>query len=284
MGVARFLGSRNGTTLAGRRLRQGERAAVALGALVSFGGSSNRWRLIDDGPPVPMARPLDGGEPICAEHELIALPNTGAPEVTVYRDAAGEWMLERESGTERAVEGREVSAGGWRFTLHLPDVVAPTWEGEALPLSLERLSLRFTVSRDEEFIEVSAVAPGHTVELGARAHHGVLLALARARLEDQQEAARAPAASRLPETSQGWLYLAGAGAQPAPGRAAPQRGGVSLPPAVRQRGGGGGRGDHRAAQADASASPGRGPLRHRQRVTWRRRVRAHPARAVSCRR
>lgn len=207
MGVARFLGSRNGTTLAGRRLRQGERAAVALGALVSFGGSSNRWRLIDDGPPVPMARPLDGGEPICAEHELIALPNTGAPEVTVYRDAAGEWMLERESGTERAVEGREVSAGGWRFTLHLPDVVAPTWEGEALPLSLERLSLRFTVSRDEEFIEVSAVAPGHTVELGARAHHGVLLALARARLEDQQEAARAPAASRLPETSQGWLYL-----------------------------------------------------------------------------
>jgi hypothetical protein len=201
------LGSRNGTTLDGRRLGPGERATVARGAIVGFGGSSNRWRLIDDGPPVSMARPLDGSQPVCAEHEIIALPSTQVPEVTVFRDASGEWMIEREGGTDRAVDGREVSAGGQRFILHLPDVVAPTWEGEALAPALDQLRLRFTVSRDEEFIEVTALAPGHTLELGARAHHGVLLALARARLQDQQEAARASAASRLPETSHGWLYF-----------------------------------------------------------------------------
>ena len=201
------LGSRNGTTLDGRRLGPGERATVARGALVGFGGTSNRWCLIDDGPPVPMARPADGSEPVCAQHELLALPSTEVPEVTVFRDAAGEWMIEREGGPERAMDGREVSAGGQRFTLHLPDVVAPTWEGEALAPSLEQLSLRFTVSRDEEFIEVMALALGRTLELGARAHHAVLLALARARRQDQQEASRAQAPSRLPETSHGWLYL-----------------------------------------------------------------------------
>src|SRR3712207_4946261 len=37
------LGSRNGTTLDGRRLAAGERAQVARGAIVGFGGTSNRW-------------------------------------------------------------------------------------------------------------------------------------------------------------------------------------------------------------------------------------------------
>jgi hypothetical protein len=100
-----------------------------------------------------------------------------------------------------------VSAGGQRFTLHLPGLIAPTIEGELLAPAVDRIGLRFAVSRDEEFIEVTVLAGGRTIELGARAHHAVLLALARARIQDQQEAAKAPAASRLPETSQGWLYL-----------------------------------------------------------------------------
>jgi hypothetical protein len=200
------LGSRNGTTVDGRRLTPGERVVVTRGALIGF-ATSNFWRLVDDGPPVALARPLDGGEPVCADHELIALPSADAPEVTVYRDAVGEWVVERDGETERTADGREVSAGGLRFTLHLPDVVASTWDAESMAPSLDRVRLRFNVSRDEEFIEVTVLTGGKSIELGARAHHAVLLALARARRQDQEEASKAPAASRLPETSHGWLYL-----------------------------------------------------------------------------
>src|SRR4051812_7807185 len=80
------LGSRNGTTLDGRRLEAGERAPLARAAVVGFGGPANRWCLVDARPPVAMARPLDGTEPICAEHGLIVLPEPAQPEVTVFRD------------------------------------------------------------------------------------------------------------------------------------------------------------------------------------------------------
>ncbi|MDY7232973.1 FHA domain-containing protein [Hyalangium rubrum] len=202
------LGSRNGTTLDGKRLGAGERVAVKRGAVLGFAGAGNLWELVDDSPPVALARPLDGGEPVCAEHELIALPDAEAPEVTVYRDAVGDWVVERDGDTERTADGREVSAGGRSFTLHLPDIVASTWDAESLAPSLERLGLRFSVSRDEEFIAVTVLAEGgRTIDLGARAHHALLLALARARLEDQREAAQAPKGSGHPETRHGWLFL-----------------------------------------------------------------------------
>jgi hypothetical protein len=59
--------------------------------------------------------------------------------------------------------------------------------------------LRFRVSLDEEYVELRVVAGERTFDLGARAWHGVLLALARARRADQGDAS-------LPATAQGWVY------------------------------------------------------------------------------
>ncbi len=58
------LGSRNGTTVDGRRLGQGERAELARGVALRFGSSASPWSLADDGPPVVIAVPEGGGEPI----------------------------------------------------------------------------------------------------------------------------------------------------------------------------------------------------------------------------
>lgn len=194
------LGSKNGTTVDGRRLQPGERVGLARGAVLTFGSAGNRWVLVDDAPPSVMALPVEGGEPIAGEHDLLALPDAEAPEVTVYRDGAGDWVLDSDGATERIADGREVAVAGRRFTLHLPDVVPPTWEANEAPLSLERLSLRFRVSRDEEYIELTASAEGRSVELGARAHHALLLELARVRLQEQKEAPGQ-------DTSHGWIYL-----------------------------------------------------------------------------
>jgi hypothetical protein len=192
------LGSRNGTTVDGRRLDGGVRAPLARGAAIGFGSAAQVWCVVDDGPPAVIAVPVDGGDPIAGEHDLLALPSGEDPELTIYRDASAEWVVDRDGVLERAASGREVTAGGRRFTLHLPDVVAPTLEAAERPLSLDTITLSFRVSRDEEYVALAARDGERALDLGARAHHALLLALARARLRDRDQA--------LPDSSHGWVY------------------------------------------------------------------------------
>lgn len=197
------LASRNGTRVDGRRLAPGEREALRRDAIVGFGTHGHGWRLIDDGPPSTMAVPADGGAPLQAENEFLALPGEDEPEVTVYRDRAGAWVIER-SGSDAvpAVDGHELLAGGRRFVLHLADVIAVTWEGQSAPVNIHDATLCFAVTRDEEHVELALVANRRRVELGARAHFYLLLTLARARRDEAQ--AGEPAGSD--ESGHGWLY------------------------------------------------------------------------------
>jgi hypothetical protein len=192
------LGSRNGTTVDGRRLGPQERAPLARGASIGFGSEPHLWRLADDGPPVAIALPADGGEAVAGEHGLLALPDRDDPVLTVYRDATGGWVCDRDGAIELVTSGREVVAGERRFTLHLPDVVARTLDAAERPLSLETITLAFRVSRDEEYVALAARAGDRAIDLGARAHHALLLALARARLRDRE--------ADVSESSRGWVY------------------------------------------------------------------------------
>lgn len=63
-------------------------------------------------------------------------------------------------------------------------------------LTISALSLCFSVSPDEEYIELRALHPGGTIDLKARAHHYVLLLLARIRI----------ASRALPPEEQGWVH------------------------------------------------------------------------------
>jgi hypothetical protein len=202
------LASRNGTKVNGRRITPGERVALRRDALVGFGTQGLHWRLVDDGPPTAMAVPADGGAPLPAENDFLALPGEDEPEVTVYRNRAGEWMMER-SGRDavRAVDGQEVVAGGRRFILHLAEAITVTWEGQSVPLHIHDAVLRFAVTRDEEHVELS-VASGHRrIELGARAHFYLLLTLARARLDDARAAESGEnGAPDAAESGHGWRY------------------------------------------------------------------------------
>jgi hypothetical protein len=63
---------------------------------------------------------------------------------------------------------------------------------------LEDVEIGFSVSRDEETVELVVKIGTRAIELGARSHHYTLLVLARQRLEDRDE-------GELPEAEQGWL-------------------------------------------------------------------------------
>jgi hypothetical protein len=199
------LGSRNGTIVDGRRLAAGERVALARGAVIAFGDAENAWCLIDDAPPVVIAVPSDGGDPLCGRDALLALPSDDNPEAVVYRDAAGDWILENRGEAARIADRATVRAGSRGYVIRIPELIAATWDSSSPAPHLGGLTLQFSVSRDEEYIALTARGDNHVIDLGARAHHQVLLALARSRLEDRRAWASSGGSSP-PESSEGWVY------------------------------------------------------------------------------
>ena len=203
------LASRNGTKVDDQRITPGERVGLQRDATIVFGTRGHGWRLVDDGPPIAMAVPADGSAPLPADDDFMALPGEDEPEVTVYRNFAGEWLLEHSgSDAVRAVDGQEVVAGGRRFFLHLAEAIAATRDdGQKVPVDLHDTALHFAVTGDEEHVELTVVAERRRIELGARASFYMLLTLARARLDDARAGEDAESdAQGTGANDHGWVY------------------------------------------------------------------------------
>lgn len=194
----RDLGSRNGTFLNGAQLQPGRAYALTSGAELAFGQRAEIFRLLDDGPPQAMAIPLDGGEALVVEKDVLGVPSDSEPEASLYRDVDGIWKLEDLEGNVVVLDNHktfQVAARSWRFSC--PEVVGSTSAGGYLQLPKPVL-LRFAVSRDEEHVELAAVHDGRTIDLGSRTHNYILLTLARARLEDGK--------NQVADAACGWTY------------------------------------------------------------------------------
>ncbi|MEZ4449850.1 MAG: FHA domain-containing protein [Nannocystaceae bacterium] len=191
------LHSRNGTHVDEVRLASGARAILRVGARLRFGRDAPSWELCDASAPELMARSLASDALVRAEGGCLTLPDAQEPECSIYQDARGGWRVDQ--GDEVAtIEDREVvhaSGGPWR--IHLPTAVIGTMqEIDAGPV-VAGLSLRFAVSRDEEYVELTARTGDRVLDLQARAHHYPLLLLARRRLADVE--------SGLGIDEQGWI-------------------------------------------------------------------------------
>jgi hypothetical protein len=194
----RDLGSRNGTFLNGTQLQPGRAYALTSGAELAFGQRAELFRLTDDGPPQAMAIPLDGGEALVVEKDVLGIPSDNDPEASLYRDVDGLWKLEDLEGNLVVLDNHrtfQVAARSWRFSC--PEIVGSTSAGGYLQLPKPVL-LKFSVSRDEEHVELLALHDGRSLDLGSRTHNYILLTLARARLEDSKNEVADPAC--------GWLY------------------------------------------------------------------------------
>jgi len=178
------LGSRNGTFLDGRRLAAGERVALAAGARVSFGGLEDPWTLTDAGPPAAIALPLAGGERVPARDGILALPDPGAPRLTVFQGRDGQWRAEDNAGARAVVDEDTVEIGGRAWRLRLPEVDPLTFERPPEARTLERLRLHLSVARGGRLVEAEALFDDDRVDLESRAHHRLLLTLAEARLAE----------------------------------------------------------------------------------------------------
>lgn len=190
------LGSRNGTTLAGKALTKGEQVPLPCDVDLVLAGSV-RLRLIDDSPPQLLAKASDG-EVRVADEELLCLPNDEAPELTIFCELDGRWWVESDTGTRELAELDTLIAGGRSWRVFSPKFLALTREVSGAA-RLDEHQLRFLVSRDGEHVELELVREGGVPPIEARAHLFLLLALARARLTDA-------AGGELPETEHGWIY------------------------------------------------------------------------------
>ncbi|MEQ1564151.1 MAG: FHA domain-containing protein [Myxococcota bacterium] len=214
----RDLGSKNGTWLDGRRV-DGE-VLVPVGATLAFGAPGEAWRLVDGSVPRAFGEPLDPGSArstgfSVGSAEILALPGEGDPVATVLRTPGG-WVLERDDGTQDVADREVVDAGG-RWRLHLPGAGADRTDVALPQADIDEITLRIAVSRHEEHVEIEVVHRSAVIRVGAYAANELVLALARARLDDlaPTEADRGwvdtDALSRMirqtPSCVRQWIYL-----------------------------------------------------------------------------
>jgi len=193
------LGSRNRTYVNGASVSATDPVVLNPGCTIAFGLKEDTWRLESLAAPEAVAIPLDGGAPLVAVNALLPVPSPVKPAATVYRGSDGGWKLDEEGETKDAIDGGVFSVDGRSFRLSLPSAVLPTVPVGSLETPrINDLELRFSVSADEEHVEIVATWRGQALRLGARTHNYLLLELARRRAAD--------AGVRLPDTSCGWVY------------------------------------------------------------------------------
>jgi hypothetical protein len=182
----RDLGSRNGTWLDGRRLDSGQRVTVNAGAEVRFGARGPLFTVRDTLPPCICAIEVSGARVVVGAGDYLSLPDADAPELIVYRAERG-WVLEHDEHARPIADGEIVVAGGSSFRVSIPEPAASTWGESEEPPDLDEIVLRFSVSRDEEHVALRVGTARGEIDLGARAHHYLLLTLARLRARDASD-------------------------------------------------------------------------------------------------
>jgi len=194
------LGSRNGTFLDGQRLRAGEGYDVRRDSKIAFGSLlEEEWEVISTDAPLPMAMPVEGGDPVPLDGPLVALPSPEDPRVTIFRLADGSFALESPDETTRALENLQtfdVLGRPWRFSCP-EDLRTVSLHVAVDSLETRNVELSFLVSRDEEHVRLLMHCAGRTLDLGSRNHNYLLLTLARSRLKD--------AGQGLPDAACGWV-------------------------------------------------------------------------------
>lgn len=188
--------SRNGIWINGIRLVPGKNRRLMQGDIIHFGRSDNMaWELSDLKPPSCVLFPIGHDGPCIELERLHALPDNARPEILVYLSHTGRWVYENENGMIPLTYADIIHHrnGSWQFFCAEP--VDKTLARE----EIKEVRFIFYVSVDEEHVVVKMQLGEEMIDLGERAHHYMLLTLARQRLKDALEGSD--------EATQGWIDL-----------------------------------------------------------------------------
>lgn len=178
----RDLGSRNGSSVNGRPLAPGQPRPLQIGDTLRIGGSEEVWALCDDEAPEPCAVCEPTGGWRHGQQGLLQLPEDGSPSASIF-EHDGRWVCEGSSSMERVETEQTVLVNGLPWKLYLPDLAGASDRTEEGSLMLGNLTLRFSVSSNEEHVALELVSPSGTREVPSRTYLYMLLVLARRRLQ-----------------------------------------------------------------------------------------------------
>ncbi|MEM9074125.1 MAG: FHA domain-containing protein [Myxococcota bacterium] len=199
----RDLGSTNGTWLDGTRVEPGRKTALKAGSVVYFGevDALHGWRLVSDLPAGARAKCIESGEVKHAMQELLQLPNPDEALLTVYFDhERNVWIAETDAGTRPIDDQCAVQVGADSYLLELPPgtrATSDTRRRERSTPSLLDATFSFSVSRDEEHVELELQTNVQSFRLPSRSFHYLLVTLARRRIADCE----------LPLNERGWMHV-----------------------------------------------------------------------------
>ena len=194
----RDLGSRNGTFVASQRVPTGQRAKLTKGVEIGFGAPDAQYCFVDDSPPQLIAFGPHGVQ--VGADGLLCLPSRHECEAMVFCNADECWVVETAEGTRPLEPEDHLLVGGRPFQIHLPGGVPRTQDVEGRRDDAgDGGVFELLVSRDGEHVELRVREADRIHAIGARAHGFLLLALARARLDDRSN-------GDLPESEHGWVH------------------------------------------------------------------------------
>jgi len=140
-----------------------------------------------------------GDRVVLAENGLLLLPTTEEPECVVYFDPEEGWMVDDGEAPRAISDGDSVRTSEENWTLYVASTLSATFEAQVEMPELADLKAAFSVSRDEEWVQVTLLGPGGwRVELEPRVYHYMLLTLARIRLADHERG--------LSDGELGWVH------------------------------------------------------------------------------
>jgi hypothetical protein len=177
----RDLGSRNGSSINGRALAPGQPRPLQIGDSLRLAGADEVWALCDDEPPEPCAVCEPTGGWRHGQHGLLQLPDDGTPSFSIF-EQGGRWVCEGQNLVEPVETEQTVIVNGLPWKLFLPELPGVSERTEEGSLVLGSLTLKFSVSANEEHVALELSHGGLSREVPSRSYLYTLLVLARRRL------------------------------------------------------------------------------------------------------
>ncbi|WNO08363.1 FHA domain-containing protein [Teredinibacter sp. KSP-S5-2] len=189
--------STNGTWLNKKKLVPGVFSLLTGGDRIQFGENGNQetWRMVDLDAPVSCLMPVVEGLPTISLFDVEVLP-IQSHSIVVYLSDNGEWMCESDDEIRALRTGDQVGVHDtlWEFVEGCPS--SATIDMKTIHSS-KNIQCIFDVNRNEEHVSLTLIVNGKQFDMGERAHHYLLLLLARQRLDDRRRG--------LCELDQGWM-------------------------------------------------------------------------------
>ena len=160
--------------------------------------TSDKWVLINSDAPKSMLIPNSPDLPVIELNQLIALPSENQPEVTLYLSPHHEWICESPSGVSvlKHLDLVGTQQKTWRFIDAKAGIKTQQHTPSNTP-DTPNIAYFFRVSQNEEHVFLQLNINNEDIDLGERAHHYLLLELARKYQRDT--------AAKIHHNERGWM-------------------------------------------------------------------------------